>query len=77
MDYSFNQQQRIFYIHYPTDRIVYTMTLVTPVIEHRLEQDVAQSIHNEVSHYERTLYHTDDNITIDKKVLVEYLNEMK
>ena len=31
-----------FYMHHPTDRIIHTMTFVTPVVEHWLEREIAQ-----------------------------------
>ena len=36
-------------MHYPTDRIAHTMAFVTPVVEHWLEQEIAQKVHNEES----------------------------
>ena len=30
-----------FYMHHPTDRIAYTTALVTPVVEHWLEREIA------------------------------------
>ena len=30
-------------MHHPTDRIAHTMTFVTPVVEHWLEREIAQS----------------------------------
>ena len=34
-------------MHYPTDRIVHTTAFVTPVVEHWLEQQIAESVHHE------------------------------
>ena len=34
-----------FYMHHPTDRITYTMAFVTTVVEHWLEQEIAQWVH--------------------------------
>ena len=31
-----------FYMHHPTDRIAHTTAFVTTVVEHWLEQDIAQ-----------------------------------
>ena len=31
-----------FYMHHPTDRTAHTMAFVTPVMEHWLEQEIAQ-----------------------------------
>ena len=42
-----DQQQGIFYTHHPTDRISHTMTFVTPVVEHRLEREIAHWVHHE------------------------------
>ena len=48
-------------MHHPTDRIAHTTTFVTPVVEHRLEREVAQWVHpnkdrsDDPSHHERTL----------------------
>ena len=36
-------------MHYPTDRIIHTRCFVTPVVEHWLEQDLAQWVHHEGS----------------------------
>ena len=38
----FGQQQGIFYMHHPTDRIAHTTAFVTPVVEHWLEQEIIQ-----------------------------------
>ena len=35
-------QQVFFYMHHPTDRISHTTAFVTPVVEHWLEQEIAQ-----------------------------------
>ena len=32
-------------MHHPTDRIAHTTALVTPVVEHWLEQEIAQWVH--------------------------------
>ena len=32
-------------MHHPTDRITHTTAFVTPVVEHRLEQEIAQWVH--------------------------------
>ena len=47
-------------MHHPTDRITHTTAFVTPVVEHWLEQEIAQWVHHEGSirrpiHHERTL----------------------
>ena len=36
------KQQGFFYMHHPTDRITHTADFVRPVIEHWLEQKIAQ-----------------------------------
>ena len=36
-------------MHYPTERIAHTMAFVTPVVEHWLEQEIAQWVHHEGS----------------------------
>ena len=43
------------------DRITHTMAFFTPVVEHRLEREIAQWVHpmkdnDDPSHHERTLY---------------------
>ena len=38
----FYQQQGFFYMHHPTDRITHTTAFDTPVVEHWLEQEIAQ-----------------------------------
>ena len=46
---------------HPTDRIIHTTAFVTPVVEHWLEQEIAQWVHamkdrsDDPSHHERTL----------------------
>ena len=48
-------------MHHPRDRIIHTTAFVTPVVEHWLEQEIAQWVHpmndrsNDPSHHERTL----------------------
>ena len=45
-----------------TDRIAHTTAFVTPVVEHWLEQEIAEWVHpmkgrsDDPSHHERTLY---------------------
>ena len=36
-------------MHHPTDRIIHTTAFVTPVVEHWLEQVIAQWVHHEGS----------------------------
>ena len=40
---------KFFYMHHPTDGITHTMALVTPAVEHWLEQEIAQWAHHERS----------------------------
>ena len=48
-------------MHHPTDRIAHTTAFVTPVVEHRLEREIAQWVHpmkdqsDDPSHHERML----------------------
>ena len=48
-------------MHHPTDRIIHTMAFVIPVVEHWLEQEIAQWVHlmkdrsDNPSHHERML----------------------
>ena len=35
-----DQQQGLFYMHHPTDRIAHTTAFVTPVVEHWLEREI-------------------------------------
>ena len=42
-----SKQQGLFYMHRPTDMITHTTAFVTPVVEHWLEQELAQWVHNE------------------------------
>ena len=37
--------QRMFYMHHPKHRI-HTMAFVTPVVEHWLEQEIAEWVHD-------------------------------
>ena len=47
-------------MHHPTDRIAHTTAFVTPVVEHWLEQEIAQWVYHmkdlsdDPSHHERT-----------------------
>ena len=34
-------------MHHPTNRIIHTTPFVTPVVEHWLEREIAQSVHHE------------------------------
>ena len=43
------QQQEIFYMHHPTNMIVHNMAFVTPVVEHWLEREITQWVHQEGS----------------------------
>ena len=48
-------------MHHPTDRIVHTKIVITLVVEHWLEREIAQWVHamkdqsDDPSHHERTL----------------------
>ena len=52
---------RFFYMHHPTNRITHTTAFITRVVEHWLEQEIAQWVHpmkdrsDDPSHHERTL----------------------
>ena len=37
-----------FYIHHPTGRITHTTAFVTPVVEHWLEREIAQWVHQRI-----------------------------
>ena len=53
---------KCFYMHHPTDRITHITAFVTAVVEHWLEQEIAQWVHpmkdrsDDPSHHEQTLY---------------------
>ena len=49
MGYSFWLAAIVFYVHQPKDRIAHTNAFVTPVVEHWMEQEIAQWIHHEGS----------------------------
>ena len=59
--YFFRLTARVFYMHHHTDRIAHTTAVVTPVVEHWLEREIAQWVHPmknrsvDPSHHERTL----------------------
>ena len=59
-------------MHHPTDRIAHTTAFVTPVMEHWLEQEIAQWVHpmkdrsDDPSHHERTM---EENKTVNYKHL--------
>ena len=38
---------KFVYMHHPTDRIAHTTAVVTPVVEHWLEREIAQWVHYE------------------------------
>ena len=48
-------------MHHPTDRIAHTTALVTPIVEHCLEREIAQWVRpmkdrsDDPSHHEQTL----------------------
>ena len=44
-------------MHQSTDRIVHTRAFVIPVLEHWLEQEIAQWVHREPLHLDQKLYH--------------------
>ena len=44
---TISDEQRLFYMHHPTDRIAHTMAAVKSVVEHWLE--MAQWVHHEGS----------------------------
>ena len=37
-----DQQQGVFYMHHPTEKIAHTMAFGTHVVEHWLEREIAQ-----------------------------------
>ena len=41
MGYSFRLAASFFYMHQPTDRLAHTMGIVTPVVEHWMEREIA------------------------------------
>ena len=47
--YSFQSAARVFFMHHHTDRITHTTAFVTPIVEHWLEQEIAQWVHHEGS----------------------------
>ena len=57
-----NYQQGFFYMHHPIDKVIHTTAIVTPVVEHWLEREIAQWVHSmkdrsdDPSHHERTLF---------------------
>ena len=42
-------QQRLFYMHHPTDKIAHVTAFVTPVVDHWPVQEIAQWVHHEGS----------------------------
>ena len=44
-----NLVQELFYMHHPIDRITHTTAFDTPVVDHRLECEIAQWVHHEGS----------------------------
>ena len=49
MDYYFWEQHGFFYMHHLTDRKTHTMAFDTQVVEHWLDQEIAQWVHNKGS----------------------------
>ena len=54
--------QGFFYTFHPTDRIIYTIAFLTPIMEHWLKQKIAQWVHHgkwsdDPLHQEQKLYH--------------------
>ena len=47
MDYSFHLAARVLLYIPSTDRMVHITAFVTPVVEHWLEQEIAQWVHHE------------------------------
>ena len=66
-------------MHHPTERIIHTTAFVIPVVEHRLEREIAQWVHpmkdrsDDPSHQERTLLYIyeDMDLNIDDADLSE------
>ena len=62
-------------MHHPTDRITHTTAFVTPVVEHWLEQEIAQWVHrmkdrsDDPLHHERTLNIDKDKETYFRNVI--------
>ena len=56
-----SEQQGIFHMHHSTDRISHIMMFVIPVVEHWLEQEIAQWVQhrdrsNNLLHHEQMFY---------------------
>ena len=42
---SWATQQELFYMRYPTNRMLHTTAFATPVVEHWLEREIDQWVH--------------------------------
>ena len=40
-------RSKVSYMHHPTDRRAHTIAFVIPVMEHWLEQEIAEWVHHE------------------------------
>ena len=47
MGYSFRLAASVLYMHYPTCRITHTTAIAIPVVEHWLDREIVQSVHDE------------------------------
>ena len=54
-------------MHHPTDRIVHTTAFVTPVVEHWLEQEIAQWVHPMKDRYDDPSHHGATSRLVCKK----------
>ena len=63
-------------MHHPTDRIAHTSAFVTPVVDHWLEQEIAQCVHpmkdrsDDLSHHEQTKLHLTPWVDGDSYIIV-------
>ena len=73
MGYSFRLTARVLLYDHPTDRIAHTTAFVIPVVEHWLEREISQWVHQEgsIRRPNRTMsersYHGHVQVTLDLK----------
>ena len=64
-------------MHHPTDRMTHTTAFVTPIVEHWLEQEIAQWVHSMKDRSLNTLVTLPSLIlTIIKKLFNDTLNTL-
>ena len=66
-----DSEQGFFYIHHPTDRLAHTRAFVAPIVEHWLEWEIAQWVHQEWSI--RQIHRNHDRTLLPRSYISLYL----